>query len=85
MEYSKKEVEKIVTDLFLKIYENGAYKALVHAKDMMQELDKVKKLNIPDVSQQRELLIGFAEVYQSCHLDETVENTVDWYLRVKDN
>jgi hypothetical protein len=44
-----------------------------------------QQLAIQRVSQQRELLIDFAETYQNCHLDDTAENTVDWYLRVKDN
>ena len=47
--------------------------------------DNSTQWTINDVSQQRELLIDFAETYQNCHLDDTAENTVDWYLRIKDN
>ena len=46
-----------------------------------QELERaLKELNKKDTSN-RGVLIDFAEVYQNCHLDDTVENTVDWYLR----
>ena len=45
----------------------------------------IEQLTLTDVSQQRELLIDFAGTYQNCHIDDTAENTVDWYLRTKDN
>lgn len=47
--------------------------------------ERIEQLTIPVVSKQRELLIDFAEVYQNCHIDDTAENTVDWYLRTKGN
>lgn len=47
--------------------------------------DELNELRIQRVSQQRELLIDFAETYQNCHLDDNAKNTVDWYLRTKDN
>jgi len=77
-----KDIDKLWHDI--KKYEDALKRKQEELTELIDKL-KPKQCDIPIVMQQRELLIGFAEVYQSCHLDDTVENTVDWYLRVKDN
>ncbi len=46
----------------------------------------LNKLNLPVVSQQRELLIDFCQVYAEGNFDGADDETiVEWYLKVKDN
>lgn len=79
------KVEEIVkkTRRIWKAYFDGEIDSASKAEDLITEA--IEALIIQRVSNRREQLIDFAETYQNCHIDDTAENTVDWYLCTKDN
>lgn len=81
-------MDKLILQILEKHIEDLSHKSLqgidIDSIDQLKyELTNLVSFHI--VTQQRELLVDFAETYQNCHIDDTAENTVDWYLRTKDN
>lgn len=61
----------------------------VPLNDVQDEIDMLnhKQSIIPVVSQQRELLIDFCNIYAEADFESTenTESFVDWFIKVKDN
>lgn len=84
----EKQVLRVLLKNYTKIsYKGGIAKVIFDGcfEDMAEEI--VKLFAIPDVSQQRELLIDFCEVYAEGQFEDPddIEGIVDWYMKVKDN
>lgn len=99
MEYRTKQALETALEAIQDYYKDGCqfYGQKIHtAVDRIklallsegQNIDSKKSvLPIFDVSQQRELLIDFCEVYAQGQFEDPddTEGIVDWYMRVKDN
>jgi hypothetical protein len=86
-----KEAQKLAEQAIYKYTSSSKWQEVKYLKWTTSEMQDViakalvENLALSGVSHRRELLIGFAESYQNCHLDGDINETVDWYLRVKDN
>tara|TARA_R110000772_G_C13310212_1_gene439997 strand:- start:32546 stop:32797 length:252 start_codon:yes stop_codon:yes gene_type:complete len=65
---------------------HGSTTIVIDVETVVDLLDELKQCDIPVVSQQRELLIGFLDWQgQNKYNGDTDEEIVDWYLKHKDN
>lgn len=82
------ELEKYLENCSVDLSESNAKDVkLSELTDQNDEepMSSLMAVNIHNIackcSTNRDDLIEFAKVYENCHMDDTPENTVDWYLR----